>query len=70
MHAFAFELYILSLLVVSKYHAAATDVDAEKLSASVPNQQTTDSKDGKEQMPRTDDAPIKGKFSPLEQCIF
>lgn len=76
MQTFTFEFYILSLLIVSKYHAVATELDAEKIAA-VTREQTTDevkvadASDGTsksiEPQPATENNVFKQRVSPLEQ---
>ena len=73
MQAFTFEFYVLSLLLISKYHAAATDLEVDKLSDTVTHEQTTGPDDtigNQQDKQTTEKVMFKGKISPLEHCIL
>ena len=73
MQAFTFEFYVLSLLIISKYHASATDLEVGKLSDAVTHEQTTEPDDAvgdKEDKQTTEKVILRGKISPLEHCIL
>ncbi|XP_076446023.1 coiled-coil domain-containing protein 134-like [Babylonia areolata] len=73
MQAFTFEFYIMSLVILSKYHAVASSVEAENNFAA--QEQTTGSKPKKDDVlekKKQDEAQaerfeFKGKISPFEQ---
>lgn len=67
MHSYAFEVYILSLVLFAKYPLVATDMDSAKPADPGGQEQTTTSVpvvSGAE--PTKDGVEIKGKISPLE----
>lgn len=74
MQAFTFEFYVLSLLLVSKYHAAATDLEVDKFSDAVTHEQTTEPEDHgfaeKQDKQTTEKETLKGQISHLELCIL
>lgn len=67
MHSYAFEFYIISLMIISRYTSIAEELDS--------NKENTDLTDEKQTtFPATEKSDehvkMKGKISHLEQCIL